>query len=423
MTISFGSKTTTPAVGSTSLSVAYPSSISAGDLLVLCISNKYDPNYPSTPSGWTYVTTYWGSNGASGTDAGSACASVFYKVASGSESGSLAVTITSGNSAIGVILRFTKTSGNWSVSYTGGYDSTVGTDWSISGGSLYTDSLVKYLVVSSINSDAATFTSEALTQTGVTFATGTEHYDTGTTTNDDCALVVWEQGITSGSGSGSISYAMTASGSKNNYPAGGTLILRLAETLVKSVTGAGGVKAGGVAVTDELGVAPVILGWQVRVSGSAITSQYDAPVIRNVTGSGGMKVTGINLIPVGKAQISGIKLSVPLYSPPDGKYIGYGNLVCGGSASYELKDVQEYVSVGGIKIYGKVKGTGIYLRPTLGRYVLKPISKFTPRIAYPEYFSQYSGIEAENYIPIISGGIKLSGAATLLKKLSNRNYI
>src|SRR5690606_19320691 len=104
-----------PVNGSTSLSVAYPISIVAGNLLVLSIVNKHAPNFPSTPSGWTQLDNSSIVYSASGdaADTGSVCASVFVKEADGTESGNLSVTISSGNTARAIISQYSKTHGDY----------------------------------------------------------------------------------------------------------------------------------------------------------------------------------------------------------------------------------------------------------------------------------------------------------------------
>lgn len=83
---------------STTVSIAYPSGIQAGDLLVLHISVRETTASLSTPSGFTHLQTIDSAKGISG--------SVFYKIASGSESGSISVTRSSApNVMLGMMHR------------------------------------------------------------------------------------------------------------------------------------------------------------------------------------------------------------------------------------------------------------------------------------------------------------------------------
>lgn len=218
--------------GTTSLSVAYPASISSGDLLVLGVANKYPNNGPTTPSGWRLLSNCQGSGGqgASGADVGSTYATIFLKEADGTESGNLSVTITSGNSAVGAMVRYTKGAGkDWNIACTNGSDNSGNsTSWSVTGAAdpgLITDDIV--VVVSAINTDAYTFASHALTSTGVTFSSDTERYDDGTTSGQDCKLVGTQHVVSGGTSSAAPVFTMTASGSAANRPAGASSFLRI----------------------------------------------------------------------------------------------------------------------------------------------------------------------------------------------------
>lgn len=218
--------------GTTSVSVPYPASISAGDLLVLGVANKYPNNGPTTPTGWRLLSNCQGSGGqgASGADTGSTYATIFVKEADGTESGNLSVTITSGNSAVGAMVRYTKGAGkNWNLACTNGSDNSGNsTSWSVTGAAdpgLITDDIV--VVVSAINTDAYTFASQALTSTGVTFSSDSERYDDGTTSGQDCKLVGTQHVVSGGTSSAAPVFTMTASGSTTNRPAGASSFLRI----------------------------------------------------------------------------------------------------------------------------------------------------------------------------------------------------
>jgi len=114
MAISFGALGAV-AHGTTSLSVPHPSGIAAGHLLALAIVNKYPTNAPSTPAGWTAGPRSTGGTTPNGSDQGQLYISWFYKVATGSEAGNLAVTITGGNTSSGRMYRFANATGTWDV--------------------------------------------------------------------------------------------------------------------------------------------------------------------------------------------------------------------------------------------------------------------------------------------------------------------
>lgn len=247
MAIAFGTAGAA-ATGSTSLAVPYPASIAAGDLLVLCVGNKYPTNGPTTPTGFTAPAGYQtsGGSGAAGIDTGTVYSSVYYKVATGSESGNLTVTITSGNSSVGRMFRYTKASTKtWDIACTNGSDNTAGTTWSVTGaanpGLVPGDMLI---CSSAINTDTYTYATQAVTATGVSaWGTVTERQDSGTATGQDSHLVVSEHPVSTGTASAAPVFTMTASGTTTNRPAGATVMMRLRELYTSTVSTAGAATA------------------------------------------------------------------------------------------------------------------------------------------------------------------------------------
>lgn len=215
------------AVGTTSVAVPYPASIAAGDLLILASSVKFPAAATTqTPAGWVKLGESNGGSGADGADTGSVFASVFAKIADGTETGNLTYSVTSGNSSLARMFRYT-TSYNLSLEKLTGSDGTAGTNFAVSFASnlqMIADSLI--LAVSAINTDAYTYSGEAITGSGVTFGTVTEPQDSGTTTGSDVALVVSEHPVTSGAYA-SPSFSMTASGSAVNAPAGALVLVSI----------------------------------------------------------------------------------------------------------------------------------------------------------------------------------------------------
>lgn len=233
MAISFGSAGAA-AVGTTSLSVAYPASIAAGDLLVLCIANKYPPNKPTEPSGWTTPANsrQSGGGGAPGADSGDVYCAVFVKTATGSESGSLTVTITSGNAAVGRMFRYACGAGStWDVACDNGSETSPDTDWTVMGPYGFSAASGDWIVVASaINTDAYTFSAHSFSGS-LTYGSMTERQDSGTTNGDDCALEVADCAISSGSSSAEYgTYNATASGSDGgSNPCGASVFVRIRE--------------------------------------------------------------------------------------------------------------------------------------------------------------------------------------------------
>lgn len=218
--------------GSTSLAVPYPAGIAAGHLLVLHVVNKYPPNGPSTPAGWTAPANNQGSggSGSAGTDSGNVYSTFFYKEADGSETGTLAVTIPGGTVALGRIARLTKTTGVWSVAAAHGADTTVDTAWSVTAGAdpgLQTDDLL--LVGSANNSNDQSFSAHGLSATGVTFGPVTERVDTSDNNGTAIAQVLASALVTSGASSAAPVYTATTTAATANSPAGASVFLRVRE--------------------------------------------------------------------------------------------------------------------------------------------------------------------------------------------------
>lgn len=219
--------------GTTSLALVCPNSVTAGQLLVAGIGGKYPANLPSTPAGWTAApAAYSGGSGASGVDAGQAYVIYFYKIADGTESGTTVnVTITGGNTCKGSITRFTKTAAlEWSVAFAGGSSNTAGLAWAVTADvdpGLQTGDLV--FAYSGVNSDIATWSTEAMTATGATFGSATERVDSNTANGDDCAIFASDHPVTAGVSSGVIAYSAVASTTLGNAPAGATIFMRLRE--------------------------------------------------------------------------------------------------------------------------------------------------------------------------------------------------
>jgi hypothetical protein len=228
MSIAF-SAISTAAVGTTSAAPTWPS-VASGNLALCLVTSKYQ--YPtSTPSGFTLLAQANAGAGSSGVDTGNAYSSVYYKICDGTETGTLTVTSTGGNSIIARIAIYTKTATDWSLASTTGSDTTVDTTWSATGaadpGGVANDILV---VCRSANTDGAAFAGTTLTWTGITFGTLNVRANSGTTQGDDCAMVVIDRAVSSGTSSGAPvdggTDTVVVSGSS---PAGAVVFARIRE--------------------------------------------------------------------------------------------------------------------------------------------------------------------------------------------------
>ncbi|MBP9702465.1 peptidoglycan DD-metalloendopeptidase family protein [Candidatus Woesebacteria bacterium] len=223
------------AVGTTSVAPAYPD-LDIGDMLILVVGSRgtTDPT-PTTPTGWTLIgSSYNGGAGAFAADAGNARITTYSREATSRLTGTQSVTITSGNTAHGQIYAINRDNAEgWTISSGGGTDTTAGTGYSVTTSSVSLDSASGgdvILVASSINTDAYTYTSLSLTQTGSTIATPTEEAEYRGTTGNDMGLHVASTEVTSGSGSGAATFSMTGSGSTASAPAGATIVIKILGT-------------------------------------------------------------------------------------------------------------------------------------------------------------------------------------------------
>ena len=235
----------TVAAGTTSLSVPYPATVAAGNLLVLAICNKYPTNRPSTPTDWTAPSgnQYSGGAGSAGADTGTVYITYYVKIATGSETGNVSVTLTSANTCIGRIFRFSKAAtATWAYACAGGSDNSAGTAWSVTAGSdpgVTANDLL--IIASAMCGNPMTGSGYGLTQTGVTFGSITERQDSGTNNGDDCSLIVVTVPISSGTGSAAPVFTFTVGGTASATAAGASGILRMRELPAQTVTATAGI--------------------------------------------------------------------------------------------------------------------------------------------------------------------------------------
>lgn len=205
----------TGANGSSSVAPSYPTGITAGDLLVCVVSSgATNSETPSTPSGWTSQGSYATTDGTFGIDTGPRRITVFTKEATGSESGTLSVSITNGNTCRGSIFRFSRThpSYSWSLAATGGDYSANGTAVSVTGGAIAFAPGDMMLVSTCQRVDTATQTNTNCTASGITFGTRTSRTITAVTTGNDHRHIVFTvDPITAGTGTVAPTWSYTAS--------------------------------------------------------------------------------------------------------------------------------------------------------------------------------------------------------------------
>lgn len=231
MAVSFGTIGTATG-GTSSTAPSYPASIAAGDLIaVFCAWGNSTDAQPATPSGFLAPANNdnVGGSGAFGVDSGNRHAKWWYRVADGTESGTVTVNNGAGSGGTDVIAavvaRFTKTLDVWELPVcVGGGDTSSGTAYSVAAGSdpggLSGDHVI---VVSSTVPDTATYSSVTLTWSG-TFGdnTITSRQTNAFTNGADVRINSYSRDVTGTSG-GTPTFAATLSASG----AGAATIVRL----------------------------------------------------------------------------------------------------------------------------------------------------------------------------------------------------
>jgi MSHA biogenesis protein MshQ len=227
--------------GTTSLSVAYPASIAAGEMLLLFIGSKFNTSSHSPPGDWNLLDTDVAGAGAdSGSDTGTAVASVYWKIAAGTETGNITVSVTSGNVAQAFICRYNRTAGSgwdlasttarWTTDNTNPISVTFDDDPGIT-----VDDVVA--VFTALNANLSTnIASTTLAATGVTVFSPLLRRFTSTSTGGDMLVCLWDYEITLGSSSAAPTWQATKS--TNPQGEGPVLLVRLREA-----SGGGGFQA------------------------------------------------------------------------------------------------------------------------------------------------------------------------------------
>lgn len=230
MTISLQTAGTIVA-GTTSVAPAYPAGVASGRWAELKVITKPDTATIRTPTGWIPLGQAVGGAGTTGLDVGPMRAALFGKLLSGSESGTVTVTIDNGNSSQGVIDIYNSTvgfdvaamiAGAW------GADAASDTSWSAACGfglNLGAGDLVVGLSACASNA-SATITSQALSATGATFGAVTNARTGSTNNGNDCLLETFDFPVSSGSSNASPTYTATH-GAANT---GVTVMSRLRES-------------------------------------------------------------------------------------------------------------------------------------------------------------------------------------------------
>ncbi len=274
--------------------VAYPTGITAGQLLLCFITHKYSGvTVAAISDGFTLLTpAYSGGSGSSGADSGIVVGTIAWKIASGSESGNISSIVFSGavNAARGQVFRYTTTgTGVWDLAIVGGSVNTPTVSWSVAmdgdpgildAGDGGDDMLIAFSVK---NADLKTASGQAITGTGLTSNLVAERLDNNGSTGDDFGSIVSDHSVIASLTSGVPTYAMSMSGTAGtNEPAGATIILRVREV----ISSMSYVDPSGIASTEAFGTATIETA--INVTGIASAEAFGTATIDRAIDVGGI---------------------------------------------------------------------------------------------------------------------------------------
>jgi hypothetical protein len=231
------------ATNGTSVSPTHPAGIGAGDVLVLVIGQK--PNAANggtvtTPAGWTLREEKLaaGGYGTSLTaDVGNTNLRFYTKnTVSGSESGTLAVTVATSGICWATIILVPADGGSISYGATDGEDPSAG-NVSLAGaadpGFAAGDMALWALCIPTDVSTPTQFSAHAITAAGVTFGAATELGEADTATNNDMGGMIAWASVSAGTSSGAPTFTATAGGTTTNVRGPG-VVLRIREAAAVS---------------------------------------------------------------------------------------------------------------------------------------------------------------------------------------------
>ena len=227
------------ASGGATVAPGYPTGITAdGSELVLVLGMKpstANGGTVTTPSGWTLQESLTGAGGYGatlGADTGNTNVYVYTKDdVTGSESGTLTVTVGTNGVCWAYILRAEVTGGPYTISF----DADDGSDTSAGNVSITTsngiditagDLIYAGMVIPTDVTTPAQFSAEALAQTGTTFGTVTELAEPDSATGNDIGGFLVAAPVSSGGGTGAVTLTATAGGTTTNVRGPG-FVLRL----------------------------------------------------------------------------------------------------------------------------------------------------------------------------------------------------
>ncbi len=267
--LSFGAAGTVfypAAANPTSLTPAYPSGITTRSKLILLIGMKpatANGGSVTTPTGWTARGSLTGAGGYGstlGADTGNTNVYAFEKdTTTGSESGTLSVTVSDCNVAWAVIIRVQSDVdvASWSLVSATGSDTSAGavsvafgSDPGVQAGDL----VLTAMVIPTDVTTPAQFSAEGLSQAGVTFGAVTEAAEFDTTIGNDLGGFLCHALATAGTSSAAPTLTATAGGTTTNVR-GPAIFLRIRATAAQQailLSPSANITAGGEATIAQL---------------------------------------------------------------------------------------------------------------------------------------------------------------------------
>lgn len=245
---SFGTAGVSAASG-TSVSPNNPSGTTAQDFLIAVVGQRpttANGGTCATPSGWTPCGTNLaqGGYGATlGADTGNTNLYFFYKVATGSESGTLAITIGDNDVAWAYVINFGPTfpagsTPTYSVAHAAGSDTSAGSVSAAMGtdpGFIVGDIALMVMCIPTDVSTPLQFSNEAITASGATFDTAVELAEPDSATGNDIGGWLAASRVTAGASSGVPTVTATATGTTTNVR-GPVSVLRIRMEFPSSTT-------------------------------------------------------------------------------------------------------------------------------------------------------------------------------------------
>lgn len=231
------------AANGTSVSPSYPAGIGAGDTLVMFIGQKPSTvggGTVTTPSGWTLIEDLLGAGGYGSTlaqDVGNTNLRLYAKdTVSGSESGTLAITIAGNSVTWAAMVLIPNDGGTISLATTDGSDTTSG-NVSVAGaadpGFAANDMALWALCIPTDVSTPAQFSAHAITATGATFAAATELAEPDSANGNDIGGLIAYAMCSAGPSSAAPTFTATAGGTTTNVKGPG-IVLRIREAVAAS---------------------------------------------------------------------------------------------------------------------------------------------------------------------------------------------